>query len=248
METPQKHKKGDLGKDGRIFWEYSKHKKKDGQLGISEIWLEEEKFKKRQELKLKREANRYQKNKEEITRKRNFPENKERARKYMDWYRKEYREKVKISKSKWAKKPHAKERKRIKMYEYRRRLEVKKRVNKYFKERRVSDPQFGISLRVRSRITSALRLSSIRKSHKTRDLIGCSYAFLKKHIEKQFCDGMSWDKPNSFHIDHIRPLASFDLTDPKQLKDACHWTNLQPLYPQENLSKGAKIPCIDLQR
>jgi len=241
METDKKHKKGDIREDGKIFWEYLKYKNK---FELGEIWLEAEKFQKRQHQKLKREAQRYQQRKEELTKKRNLPENKERVRKYMEWYRQKHKEKVKISKLEWAKRPHAKERKKVKMYEYRRRPEVKKRTNKYFQERRVKDPQFCLSLRVRSRITSALRLSNIKKSHKTRELIGCSYAFLKKHIEKQFRDGMSWDKPNSFHIDHIRPLASFDLTDSKQLKAACHWTNLQPLYPQENLKKGAKMPCI----
>jgi len=242
METDKRHKKGDIREDGKIFWEYLKYKNK---AEFGEIWLEAEKFQKRQHQKLKREAQRYQQRKEELTRKRNLPENIYRKSLYMKDYCKKNKDKVKIAKSEWSKRPHVKEKKKIRMYEYRRRPEVKKRTNKYFQERRIKDPQFAITMRVRGRISSALRLLNIKKSHKTQELIGCSYAFLREYIEKQFRNGMAWDKPNSFHIDHIRPLASFDLTDPKQLKAACHYTNLQPLYPEENWKKGAKMPCID---
>jgi hypothetical protein len=49
-----------------------------------------------------------------------------------------------------------------------------------------------------------------------------------------------------WHIDHIRPLASFDLTDPKQQRQAFHYTNLQSLWAKENLSKGKKISCMSI--
>ena len=113
--------------------------------------------------------------------------------------------------------------------------------SRYLKERRAIDPVYVTRLRIRTRICMALKNAGVKKSLKTRELIGCSYAELHAHIEKQFRDGMAWDKSNSFHIDHIRPLCSFDLTDPEQLKKACHWTNLQPLYPHENISKAGKF-------
>lgn len=113
--------------------------------------------------------------------------------------------------------------------------------SKYTKERKSRDPEFGIRLRIRTRICMALKGAGVKKSVKTQDLIGCSYAELRTHIESQFREGMAWDKPHSFHIDHIRPLCSFDLSDPEQLKMACHWTNLQPLYPHENYSKSGKF-------
>ena len=66
---------------------------------------------------------------------------------------------------------------------------------------------------------------------------------LKEHIEKQFVDGMSWDNwaLDGWHIDHIKPLASFDLTDRQQLLEACHYTNLQPLWAKDYLSKSDNI-------
>ncbi len=112
---------------------------------------------------------------------------------------------------------------------------------KYRKKRRAQDPDFLIKCKIRTRICMALKNKKVKKSLKTVDLIGCSYEFLRMHIERQFKHGMCWNKKHSFHIDHIRPLSSFDLTDPEQLKNACHWTNLQPLYPEENMRKGSKI-------
>jgi len=72
--------------------------------------------------------------------------------------------------------------------------------------------------------------------------LGCTVEFLKSYLEERFKPGMSWENYGKlgWHIDHIRPLVLFDLTDPKQVKLACHYTNLQPLWAKENLSKGAR--------
>jgi hypothetical protein len=118
--------------------------------------------------------------------------------------------------------------------------EIKKRVCKYIKDKRIKSPQFAITCRIRCSTRRIIKKHATGFRRRTEDLLGCSFSFLKDHIEKQFREGMSWDRPHSFHIDHIRPLASFDLTDPEQLKAACHWTNLQPLSPEENLRKSDK--------
>jgi hypothetical protein len=64
---------------------------------------------------------------------------------------------------------------------------------------------------------------------------------LRQHLEAQFTDGMSWDNygRDGWHIDHIRPCASFDLTDPEQQRQCFHYTNLQPLWAADNIRKGA---------
>jgi hypothetical protein len=51
---------------------------------------------------------------------------------------------------------------------------------------------------------------------------------------------MTWDNYGEWHVDHIQPCASFDLSDPKQLAECFNWSNLQPLWAKENISKGAK--------
>lgn len=71
-------------------------------------------------------------------------------------------------------------------------------------------------------------------------LIGCSIDDLKEHLENQFQSGMTWQNFGEWHIDHIRPCASFDLTDPKQQQECFHYTNLQPLWAAENISKNDK--------
>jgi hypothetical protein len=73
-----------------------------------------------------------------------------------------------------------------------------------------------------------------------RGMIGCSVDACRKHIEQQFLTGMDWDNYGTWHIDHIRPCASFDLTDPEQQKQCFHYTNLQPLWAAENLAKSDK--------
>ena len=73
-------------------------------------------------------------------------------------------------------------------------------------------------------------------------LLGCSIEVARFHLECQFTKGMSWDNYgyNGWHIDHIRPCASFDLTDSEQQKQCFHYTNLQPLWAEDNLKKGDK--------
>jgi hypothetical protein len=112
--------------------------------------------------------------------------------------------------------------------------------NNYKKQRRKIDIKFKILMNLRTRINSALKGNS--KSKKTLDLLGVpNIEFLKQYLENKFTPGMSWEKRSLIHIDHIRPCASFDLKDPKQQAKCFHYTNLQPLWAYQNLSKGAKI-------
>lgn len=77
---------------------------------------------------------------------------------------------------------------------------------------------------------------------RTKNLLGCSIKFLKKHLESQFKLGMSWDNYGLYgwHVDHIRPCASFDLSKPEEQRKCFHYTNLQPLWAEENNRKRAK--------
>lgn len=72
------------------------------------------------------------------------------------------------------------------------------------------------------------------------ELIGCSIAEFRSHIERQFRDGMEWGGGN-WHIDHILPVSFFDLSDPDQQRKCFHFTNTQPLFASENISKGNRV-------
>lgn len=101
--------------------------------------------------------------------------------------------------------------------------------------------QHVISERLRSRVRKALKDGgdkSAEKAASTMQLIGCSVEELIGHLESQFEKGMSWGNYGDWHIDHIRPCISFNLKDPDQQKICFHYTNLQPLWAQENLKKG----------
>jgi hypothetical protein len=81
-----------------------------------------------------------------------------------------------------------------------------------------------------------------------RELVGCTLDDLVTYLESKFQSGMCWDNRNFWHIDHIRPLASFDLTDVEQQRIAFHFTNLQPLWARDNIRKGARFGANDWQR
>lgn len=95
-----------------------------------------------------------------------------------------------------------------------------------------------------------LAIKETKKVARTMDMTGCDIVFLKRWLEHQFWNGMTWENYShkGWHIDHIRPCASFDLTDPEQQKQCFHWTNLQPLWAKYNLAKSDNIlPAIDYQ-
>lgn len=81
-------------------------------------------------------------------------------------------------------------------------------------------------------------LGKTRGVSAVRDL-GMSIPDFKHYLSSKFKDGMTWDNYGEWHLDHIRPLASFDLSDPEQAKAACHYSNMQPLWAKENHSKNS---------
>lgn len=117
----------------------------------------------------------------------------------------------------------------------------KKKRNKYKKFRRENDIQYKLTTSLRSRLNNALKRN--QKSGSAVKDLGCTIEEFKVYLESKFQLGMNWDNWSfdGWHIDHIKPLASFDLTDRKQLLDACHYTNLQPLWAKDNLAKSDKI-------
>jgi len=92
------------------------------------------------------------------------------------------------------------------------------------------------------RMRERLRRLAGNSGHRTIGFLGCTSSELRVHLERQFLPGMSWDNRSEWHIDHIVPLASFDLSDPVQRNRASHYTNLQPLWAADNIRKGASLP------
>lgn len=105
------------------------------------------------------------------------------------------------------------------------------------RERCKIDMSYRLACRLRSRLSRAVRGISIGSA--VRDL-GLSIELFKAWIEGQFEEGMTWDNYGEWELDHIRPLAAFDLTDREQFLVACNWQNYQPLWKADNRRKGRK--------
>jgi len=114
------------------------------------------------------------------------------------------------------------------------------------RERRVKNPEFKLLDNIRGAMYHALR-GNFKASH-TEELLGCSIADARKHLEGLFKSGMTWNNYGRYgwHIDHIIPISYFDFSDPEQQKRAWHYTNLQPLWAKDNRVKGDKIVEVQL--
>ena len=114
-------------------------------------------------------------------------------------------------------------------------------IKQYMNKRYQEDPEFKILTILRARLREALKNNS--KSASTLELLGCTVPEFKDYLEPQFQEGMTWSNntKHGWHIDHIRPCASFDMEDPIQQQECFHYTNLQPLWAEDNWSKGSKV-------
>lgn len=98
-----------------------------------------------------------------------------------------------------------------------------------------------IADRIRQRISKIIKAKSNgKKQYSTTLELGCDRLYLMDYLENLFEDGMTWENYGEWHIDHIKPLSIFDLTLEEDFKQAVHYTNLQPLWAKDNMSKGNK--------
>jgi hypothetical protein len=163
-------------------------------------------------------------------------------------YEKDYRlkNKDKISARNKVYQSSEKSKSQNKSYKIKNKEKINKQNNSYRKlnrakinQRRNSNIQQRIKHSLRARLWSAIRGNN--KSLSTIELLGCDVEYLIKYIEDLFLESMSWSNYGEWHIDHIRPCASFDLTDIEQQKICFNYKNLQPLWAEDNIRKGCKV-------
>jgi hypothetical protein len=116
------------------------------------------------------------------------------------------------------------------------RVDNRKEISRKQLDRIRNHPPTRIAHNLRSRMYQAVT-RGFKTGSAVRDL-GCSIPEFMLHVESQFTDNMSWDNYGQWHLDHIEPLAGFDLTDRQQFLKAAHYTNYQPLWAKDNLMKG----------
>jgi hypothetical protein len=152
------------------------------------------------------------------------------------------RPEVKLIKLQYNRSEQAKENQRIHSQTDKGRA-TKKRYRQSAKGRAASASRAKTTeVKLRRVIWKTLQRSGCQKSNKTVVLLGCSVPEFRAHIEKQFQSWMTWENHGRYtwHLDHIKPCAAFDLTDPAQQLACMHFSNWQPLSADENLRKGAK--------
>lgn len=168
-------------------------------------------------------------------------------------YKRENRSKLLISERRYRKDHPEMKRKADKKYYAKNKESIRARQREWEKENadrlrehnrlrgikyRKENPSVRVAQSIRARINGVL--NGRIKSGSTFDLLGCDRNGLANHLEVQFKNEMSWDNYGEWHIDHIKPCASFDLTNPKEQSECFHYSNLQPLWALENLRKHCK--------
>jgi len=118
------------------------------------------------------------------------------------------------------------------------------RYGKYKKDRCANDLIYRITCNIKVRVQRAIKYNifNAKKSDRTMKLLGCTGVELKLYLESKFLPEMTWENygRNGWHIDHIKPCASFDLSNPEEQRKCFHYTNLQPLWACDNIRKGKK--------
>lgn len=130
--------------------------------------------------------------------------------------------------------PAVRARRLIQAKEYNARPVVRARLYNRLK----TDPLFRASWNIRSLLRMALKKHRHRKASRLRDILGCSIAEFRRHIAKQFVDGLGWANYGQWELDHIVPLSS--ARTGADVITLFHHTNMRPMYRAANRSKGAK--------
>jgi hypothetical protein len=166
----------------------------------------------------------------------NDEERKEYYRKYQKEYRKKNKEKIK--EYELNRRPKDTKHKRNQEYWRKNKSRLTEYHKRYQKERSLVDLEYKMKRALRSSLYK--KMINYEKNHKTMDLLGCDFEKFKEYMESKFKDGMAWDNYGEWHIDHIKPCSLFNFLRDNDIKECFHYTNLQPLWAEENLKKHTK--------
>jgi len=113
------------------------------------------------------------------------------------------------------------------------------RTNKWMSVKRKEDDVYRFIASTRGLILSSLKKQGFSKDSKTADVLGCDFDTFKTHIERKFTKGMSWSNYGKWHLDHIYPISK--ATSFEMALKLNHYTNFQPLWAKDNISKNNKL-------
>jgi len=184
---------------------------------------------------IKKNVKKYQKNhkEEKIIRENEYYQNhKEKRKRYLQ----KNEDIIKLKRKEYNKK----RRKKLNIYQRKYNKKNRKKINEYIAKKIITNINFKLAKNLRSRLRMAIKKN--QKIGSAIESLGCSIPELKTYLESKFREGMSWENwsRTGWHIDHIIPVVSFNLQDKNQFLIANHYTNLQPMWAEENLKKGSK--------
>lgn len=209
-----------------------------------------------------KDAKYYQQNKQRFAekRKQRYEEKKEQIRESHDQYVAANKDKISKRNKKWRESNKALLKQKAADYyqankdkcnaaerEYRRNnpeaarqylIRNKEHINQLRRDRYNADDVTKISMKARTQIQRAVKYGAT-KEYTSMEYLGCTADELKQYLESKFQPGMTWENYGTWHIDHIRPLAKLK-DNPDLISELCHYSNLQPLWATDNLSKGTK--------
>jgi hypothetical protein len=112
-------------------------------------------------------------------------------------------------------------------------------VNKKIVDKRKNSIINRLQHNSRCRISKVIARKQMKKTSRTSMMLGCSYKELIAHLESKFKTGMTWENYGEWHIDHIIPISSGKTIE--EINSLSKYTNLQPLWAEDNIRKGASI-------
>lgn len=157
--------------------------------------------------------------------------NREKWAEYSKQYREKNREKIREKIKQYREKNQEKLTEYIKQYREKNRKKIREWTNQYTKQRLETDPLFKAKRALRRAVVGAFKRISKNKPTRAEQLLGCNWLEAKAHFERLFKEGMSWENHGEWHIDHIKPVASFK---ENELHLMNHISNLQPLWAEDN--------------
>ena len=119
-----------------------------------------------------------------------------------------------------------------------RKSEVKSSV-KYYKKKIKEDFLFRVKEIIRHSIKRSIYKKKYTKKSRTHEILGCEWLFFKEYIKDQFTEGMTWENHGEWHLDHVVPISQANTEE--EVIELNHWSNFQPLWAKDNLSKSDKF-------
>jgi hypothetical protein len=159
---------------------------------------------------------------------------KERMKKYME--SDDFRSKYQLKQKDWRIKNIDKLREKRKEYYHNNKEKENEKNNIWKKNKMKTDGFFRMKKNLRDRIRDYLKGNI--KSKRTKEIIGIDYEEFRNYISNMFTEGMSWDNYGNWHLDHIIPLC--EAKNEEEIIKLNHYTNLQPLWAEDNLKKNRK--------